>query len=644
MKRPWRRRASLPAGIAVSLCAAILCLFLPQSPLHSQQERSFDLLVQLRPIPADPRVLVVDIDRSSEGPEGEWTWSRTKTASLIDNLARAGATAIALDLIFSAQCEPDDESNLALASAIGSSPTILGFLLSDLASPAPSPRTAVAVRAPLELPDLWLANGVESSCAFLQDRARGTATVSLAGDADARLRVAPAMVALGEGLYPGLAVEAVRLGLGVSTPILSSAPPTLQIGPLRVPLDAGANARFVPSGPERWAERTISAEIVLAGAVSLERLQGAIVFVGSSLPRLGGLRATAASPLHPSVQIHADLANGILTGTLPVRSAFGPLIEAGIAFLGGVLATLGAAFLRPWRAAALAGALGLIWLSAALVVHLWSGQLLDPLFPTLGMLAAFMAASLVQFAATRRAEEALRRRFSQHLPQDIVARFVEEPHLLKLEGEERVVTALFTDIEGFSSTARLAGPRELIGLLDDYFDGMTRLVIEAGGMVDKIVGDAVHALFNAPIDLEDHTDRAIKCACEIAAFGDTFRQRPAVAKYGFGRTRVGVESGLVVLGDVGRKGRIDYTAHGEAVNLASRLEAANKQFGTAVLVGPGARALATLPLQPLGEHEIRGFGSIALYQPEAAGSPGLAQGDAETASPPSAAVSDLALR
>ena len=130
------------------------------------------------------------------------------------------------------------------------------------------------------------------------------------------------------------------------------------------------------------------------------------------------------------------------------------------------------------------------------------------------------------------------------------------------------MTALFTDIEGFTATTKLAGPRELIAMLDRYLGGIARIVIVHGGIVDKFVGDAVHAFFNAPLDLEGHTDKAIAAAIEIAAFGEAFRKMPENARFEFGRTRIGIESGLAVVGDVGSGGKIDYTAHGNVVNLA----------------------------------------------------------------------------
>ena len=573
----------------------------------------FDALIQLRPQPAAPEVVVVDIDERSDG-SGDDAWSRTKTAALVEQLAAAGAAVAAFDLVFSAFCEPDVPGNAELAAALAKLPVVLGFFLNDRNEGSPAPLPPIAIKQPIAAPDLWFAASAEKSCVAFESAAVGTGVASLAGDGDARIRLTPAVVVVADAPYPGLALEALRVGKAWPVPIFGGDPPIFRLASFSIPVDSGGNIRLRPTDSAVWASRTISAADVLAGTESA-RLANAIVFVGSSQPAMGGLRATATSPLEPSVQIHADIATALLAGIAPFRDNRAPLLEALAAGLAGALVTILALLWRPAIVFPIAAGFAVGWVAAVGVVYWTSANLLDPLYPAAAVLIVYAVTSIVRYAATLRAEENLRRRFGQHLPPALVTRFVENPGLLKLEGEERTVTALFTDIEGFTATTKLAGPRELIAMLDRYLGGIARIVIVHGGIVDKFVGDAVHAFFNAPLDLEGHTDKAIAAAIEIAAFGEAFRKMPENARFDFGRTRIGIESGLAVVGDVGSGGKIDYTAHGNVVNLASRLEAANKELGTTICVGPGARAGATTALVSLGEIDVRGFGRLEVFSP-----------------------------
>jgi adenylate cyclase len=221
------------------------------------------------------------------------------------------------------------------------------------------------------------------------------------------------------------------------------------------------------------------------------------------------------------------------------------------------------------------------------------------------------------YTVTRRREALIYHRLEQHLAPAVVRRIVEQPNLVKLTGEQREVTSMFSDIEGFTSTMHRAGPEELVTTLDQYFEGIARIVIEQGGMIDKIVGDGVHALFNAPLDLEGHPRRAVECAIAIRAWSESFRRRAPAAAIGLGRTRIGIESGPVIVGDVGIQSKLDYTAHGDSVNLAARLEASNKELGSTICVGPGAAAQCdTALLRPLGTLAVRGRQEpIAVFEP-----------------------------
>ena len=221
-----------------------------------------------------------------------------------------------------------------------------------------------------------------------------------------------------------------------------------------------------------------------------------------------------------------------------------------------------------------------LWVAAALGAFAARDWLVDPAGPPALAALVFACCATAGAIDLERRERRLRSSFEQHLAPAVVARLLQDPDAVRLEGEAREVTALFTDIEGFTPMTERADPRALVAALDAYFQILGDIVVAHGGMIDKIVGDAVHALFNAPLDLPDHSRRAFECALAMRAACAAFRERPQAKALGFGRTRFGIETGPVIVGDVGGGRKLDYTAHGTAINTAARLEAANKELGT----------------------------------------------------------------
>ncbi|MBL8562730.1 MAG: adenylate/guanylate cyclase domain-containing protein [Gemmobacter sp.] len=576
----WRAATlGLTLGLAGGLAAA-------PDALRAVQERLFDRLIQ----PAKGEVRVIDIGAVDETGA---PWSRAATARLVERLAASRPALIGFDMLFAGDC--DGQAAQDLARALDKVPAVLGVLLSPSAGPdLPPSRLALAGQVPL-----WPAAGADAPCpGFARQE---WAAMALMGDADATVRRVPVGVSVQGQALPSLALAmAARLqGEAMAGPDwlrLGAAPP--------LPTEAGT-LRFAPSAPATWASRTLQAEAVLTGQALVP--VGAVLLVGSSLPQRGGLRPTAASPVTPSVQIWADALNGLHAGHLPHRPGFAAWLEAGFVALAGLAALLALARTTPARAALLLGFGAVAWAGAAMAASR-AGWLIDPALPPAALALIALTAITGRAASLARAERVLRDRMGQVLPPALVARIAAQPRLMRLEGEAREVTALFTDIEGFSTATAEMGAAEMVARLDAYFARVAAIVLRHGGMIDKLVGDSLHALFNAPLDQPGHEAAALACAAEIIAATEDFRRK----NNGFGRTRIGVETGPAVLGDVGFGTRIDYTAHGPAVNLAARLQEANKQFGTQVCIGPGLAARVP-GLRPLGEAELRSFGRLPLF-------------------------------
>ncbi|MGB8401848.1 CHASE2 domain-containing protein [Bradyrhizobium sp.] len=607
------------------------------------RETAFDMVLAAdrrirHPVPDGVPLAVIDIDRRSLEALGPWPWPRDRMATLVEAVSAGQPKVIAIDILFA---EADMRSPAALArqlgsltgnpeitslagvlpdgdkrlsSAIRSRPVALGFVL-DSSQLTAVPGVPVLSRGPILFDDIWQMPAAIAPLSPVIEAAAGLGVLSLPGDADGKVRRVPLFVGVGDTLRPGLALEAVRLLHQASSYIVESQPPRLLLSDLKIPLSRDGLLRLAPVDISEHEARTISAIDIIRDGSTRSRLAGAVAFVGGSAPELGGLRETPGDPLVASVQLQADAMKQIVAQQVPRHVPFPA--ELALTLVIGVIGLVAAVLFPPIFGVSLVTvAIGATWLGAVLL-SVASDRLVDPLIPSLGAFAAFATTSVGSYAVVSRREARIRSRFEQHLSPEVVRRIAEEPGILKLRGERREVTALFTDIEDFTAMTHRAEPEQLVAVLDGYIEGVATTVMAHGGMVEKIVGDSVHALFNAPVDLADHPRRAVDCAIEIRNWVKTYRTRPEAVDIGLGRTRIGIETGPAIVGDIGIRSKLDYTAHGDAINSAARLEALNKQFGSTICVGPMAASRCEASLfRPLGVVVLRGLDApVAVFEP-----------------------------
>ncbi|PTM39900.1 adenylate/guanylate cyclase domain-containing protein [Bosea sp. 124] len=632
----WLSRPVL-AGLLAGFCVLVLSLAAPAAWRETLRERVFDAMLRgvagWRGAAPDTRLAIVAIDTASLEAIGPWPWPRETLARLIATVNAAKPAAVALDMLLAGEdtrspaalarqlaaqtgraefrvlAQTLVDGDKALAEAVAAGSVALGWVL-DPRGRDEVAEIPVLMREGVRFGSLWRENGATGPPAVLASEAAGAGTLSLPGDEDGMVRRVPLFVAVGDGIRPGLALEALRLAVGASGYLLSADPARFSLGPLSRPLPSDGLLRLVPGTA---AVSTLRASDILNGGADLAPLAGAIVFIGGFAPELGALRASARDPLTASSLLQADAVRQIAAGVMPGRPVQGWAWEIAAALLVVLTATAVGRHLRPASAAPVLATLLLCLILGALGLAA-ADLLLDPLTPAASGAAAFLATSLAGFSETRLREARLRRRFEQHLAPGVVERIIANPASLRLSGERREITALFTDIEGFTQMTRDIGPEQLVSVLDGYFEGVTRIVGEHGGMVDKLVGDAVHAFFNAPLDLADHPQRAVACAVAILAWTEDYRARGLAATVRLGRTRQGIEAGIAIVGDVGVGAKLDYTAHGDAVNMAARLEALNKELDSSICIGPvAAERCGPQRVRPLARVELRGLGEVEVF-------------------------------
>jgi adenylate cyclase len=599
-------------GLAVLVLVLGLWSIAPQVVRGVLRERAFDVLLPLLPKAAapSPGVLIVDIDRAALARFGPWPWPRKALAEVVAAAAAGHPAVLGLDILLANpdRFSPDGAANgdTVLAAALSTAPSLLGFVLETSNTGRQLPATPILSRAPLSLPGLWRANGIIGPIPTLTDAAQGLGALVAAADTDGPIRRVPLLVMAAGVVRPSLAVEAVRLAQEAGALVIDPEG-RLHAGALSLPLGSDATLRLLQRAPEDWIARTVPAMTLLDDPGSRAALAGQIVLIGSSAPELGGLRVTPASPATPSVQLQAEAIETILRGEIPSRPVWLDVAEPICAALLGLACLLLAARLRPAQAAVLAALACLAWTGAATAAVPGLGLLVDPAGPPVIALISFVAMTLARFARDEWRARLLRASFEQHLAPDVVRRIAADPAALRLRGELREITALSTDIEGFTSMTERADPADLVALLDAYFDVAARIVTDHGGMIDKIFGDAVHAIFNAPFALDDHPGRAVSCALALLEASEDVRRSPGGERLRLGRTRIGIETGPAIVGDVGGSRKLDYTAHGNAINDAARLEAVNKELGSSICIGPGTAArLDPGMLRKIGRLTLRG--------------------------------------
>ena len=591
-------RAAL-IGPGAALLGLILASWAPSARLFDSLEaRLSDFRLQSLPVRSaavDERILIVDIDRRSIDKLGRFhSWPRRRLADLVDTLSRGGASAIVFDLLFDAGADPAGDS-LLVAALHRSGRAVLGAGFSD----ADSSTFLYAMRqAPPELeryaapfagdPRLtWRQERLEGALPGLQTAGVGLGFVNARPDPDGVIRRAPLLAAFAGRTWPSLALAALAPAQGWSSVTARAVDGGLELrdpqgaGRLSLPLDAHGNMVLRFRGP--WQTlRTVSCYDVLDGRLPGGFLQDKLVLVGSSLAGLADLKPVPLQAAFPGVEIQATILSNLLAGD--------PLREAGrggmalMLLLGALPAALAFTQRRISLGLVLLGLVGLlIWLASLLALR-QSGLLLPVALPLLAGLGAGGGMLVQRLLGEERERRWLASAFSRYVSQDVLAELLRHPETLRLGGQRRTLSLLFCDIRGFTKISEQLPPGELGGLLNRYLTAMSRVILEQGGTLDKYIGDAIVAMFGAPVEQQDHAARALRSALNM-------QQRLATLRVEFAGTPlenlevgIGVHCGPVLVGNFGSELRFDYTAMGDTVNLASRLESLTKSYTCRILV------------------------------------------------------------
>lgn len=626
------------------LGAAVLALLVvlrlqDSTAIATLRFEAFDLMQQTAPRPyATDQVAIIDIDEASLKTLGQWPWDRGRLADLVTRLKDAGARAIGFDMVFAetdrlsppafGASTPElplavrgilaglKDTDIVFAEAIAKAPVALGVsgAIEEIDRIRAARPETVAFLGGDPRPRLFGFPSFLHNLPELESAAAGLGAFSLTPEHDGVVRRAPAALRADGDVMPSLALETLRVGLGARRIGIEVDPRSGGINGLRLRglnLPTDRNGRFWLRFSHHRPDLYHSASAVFDKSFDPSMVAGKFVLIGTSATGLRDLRMTPLDQSIPGVEVHAQVIDAALGGGLLSRPDAMIGFEHLAALLGGLILIAAAPRLTLARGAPIYLGLFAAYGAIAWFGFTTYGFAFDASYPALTLSAVFAVVIVANFAKAEHQRRRIRSAFSQYLSPDLVAQLADDPDRLALGGESREMTFLFCDLAGFTSFVEKAEPATLVRLLNEYLDGVCRIVMQHNGTIDKIVGDAVHAMFNAPLDDPDQGPNAVRAALAIEAFVNDFRVAKRAEGYEFGETRIGVNAGRAIVGNFGGARRFDYTAHGDAINTAARLEGANKHLGTNIIIAESVVALcrargADIAFRPIGDLYLKG--------------------------------------
>ncbi|MGD8373004.1 MAG: adenylate/guanylate cyclase domain-containing protein [Syntrophobacterales bacterium] len=626
-------------SLSLFLTGLMVVFYLTGNPFLDRIElKSLDVRFLTRgQEPPGPFAVVATIDEKSLDEIGKWPWPRAKIAALIDRLSEKGARVIAMDIFFP---EPDENNNIRfieemqretrtlglkeprlesfleqareaadndsiLAEAIRRSKAtvVLSYLFhfsreeiahlseEDLAGKSSDIRPSAIKLVQFTSPkakqvEVFEALLPESNIAKLANSSRTAGHFNIFPDIDGTVRWIPLVIRYQDRFYPALALEAVRSYVGnipLRVRVADHGIESIQLGPVAIPTDEkGRMLINFRGGPQTFPNYSVAD--ILAGRTEPDAFRNRIVFVGSTAKGVYDLRVTPFSNVYPGLEVHANVADNILTQRFLFRPEWARLFDLVAILFMGLVTGLALPRLRALFSVLLIGVLFIGYLLVSQTLFVRQGIWLNAVYPLLTMVLVYTAVTLYRYIVEEREKREIRGAFSFYVTPSVVNEMLKNPDKLKLGGDKKELSVLFSDIRGFTSLAEEMEPETLVHLLNEYLTEMTDVVFEFDGLLDKYIGDAIMAVFGAPLEQIDHPSRACRTALKMLQRLAKMQQKwesEGAPRLDIG---IGINTGPMVVGNMGSERRFDYTVMGDSVNLASRLEGINKEYGTQVVI------------------------------------------------------------
>ena len=623
--RILRRWFARRFGYARLVCLALLIglaafRIADPAPVEELRVRTFDTFQLIDPRVKTARpVAIVDIDEKSLAKLGQFPWPRTRIADLVTNLTRLGAVVIAFDTIFS---EPDrlnpdvaaetfrnlDEETRAklralpsndqiFADAMRRSRVVLGesglpHVVSEYDNTLPV--TGLAMLGESPQPFLLDFPGLLRNVNVLEQAAAGRGLISIKTERDGIVRRVPMIMQAQGATMPSLSFEILRVATGTDTIFIKSEKAgikSIAVKGFEIPTDHNGQlwVHFARHDPLIY----VSAVDVLEGHVAPEMIAGKLVLIGTSAVGLLDVKTTPIDPVMPGVEVHAQVLESALTRALLLRPSYGVVVELCAAIVLGILVIAFAPLFGPITLVAVGGLFASLLVGTAWYFYWQQRLLIDFTYPLLSTTAIYLTLIFSSFVREQAQRRQIRSAFSQYLSPALVEQLAQAPEKLVLGGEEREMTIMFSDVRGFTTISESFkhDPQGLTKLMNRFLTPLTNAILARKGTIDKYMGDAIVAFWNAPLDDKEHQLNACEAALDMLERIEGLNEvRQLEAKEGGHpyipiNVGLGLNTGTCVVGNMGSDLRFDYSVLGDSVNLASRLEGQSKEYGFPIIVG-----------------------------------------------------------